>query len=234
MSKITRRSYKRKKIIMGVALFGAIGLVSTGFAAWVLSASANAETPANLKVGAVSETNMTFRNLKVYGKSADPDAADPTAEIETSIFSFNPEYNDNSGRVRFGKEDSSEVGERLSLVVRGEITQAQNLGQLKVGFDSIPANLQTAVDSNYIVLPACATSQVDVTYTLSGETVKTAAFEFEIKFQWGSAFGGVNPGVYYDTEGASVNIDTVKTTLTNMHNLLDDIQVKATFVAIPN
>ena len=33
MSKITRRSYKRKKIVMGVALFGAIALVSTGFAA---------------------------------------------------------------------------------------------------------------------------------------------------------------------------------------------------------
>ena len=77
---------------MGVALFGAIGLVSTGFAAWVLSASANAETPANLKVGAVSETNMAFRNLKVYGKSADPDAADPTAEIETSIFIYRNFY----------------------------------------------------------------------------------------------------------------------------------------------
>ena len=41
MSKITRRTYKRKKILMGAALFGAVGLVSTGFAAWVLSASAS-------------------------------------------------------------------------------------------------------------------------------------------------------------------------------------------------
>ena len=60
MSKITRRSYKRKKIIMGAALFGAVGLVSTGFAAWVLSASTSVEQKASLNVGTISDKNMSF------------------------------------------------------------------------------------------------------------------------------------------------------------------------------
>ena len=54
MSKITRQSYKRKKIVMGFALFGAIGLVSTGFAAWVLSGSTDKSSETSLSVGTVS------------------------------------------------------------------------------------------------------------------------------------------------------------------------------------
>ena len=77
MSKITRRSYKRKKIVMGVALFGAIALVSTGFAAWVLSASAQNQQQGNIKVGEVSDKSMAVQNVKIYGMN------DAGEEIET-------------------------------------------------------------------------------------------------------------------------------------------------------
>ena len=39
MVKMTRKSYKRRKIILGVSLFSSVALVSTGFAAWVLAFS---------------------------------------------------------------------------------------------------------------------------------------------------------------------------------------------------
>ena len=238
MSKITRRTYKRKKILMGAALFGAVGLVSTGFAAWVLSASASNTQPANLKVGEVSDKSMSFENVKVYGLDTTPDSPTLGTEVETANFSFNPRYNDASGRVRFGASGVTEGrvddGERLSLVVKGAVKEAQNMGSLKVSFDEIPANLASAVTKNYVVLPACASAPQNVTYTLTGETSKTASFEFAITFAWGSAFGGVNPADYYDDAGSSIAIEDVKTTLEDLHTLLDNVQVKATFVAEPN
>lgn len=232
MSKITRRSYKRKKIIMGLALFGAIGLVSTGFAAWVLSASASNTQNPNIKVGAVSDKSMKFENVKIYGLIND--ATDP---VETSNYSFNPRYGDNTGRVRFGSNDGADEGERLSLKVTGQITEAQNLGDLTVAFDAIPDELAQAVTAGYVVLPACASAAQPVTFTLSGEGTKVASFEYDIAFTWGNAFGGVNPGDYYDQAsgaGHDATTDQIKTTLDAMHELLDNVQFSVTFVAMPN
>ena len=244
MSKITRRSYKRKKIIMGIALFGAIGLVSTGFAAWVLSASASNSQEANLKVGAVSDKSMSFQNMKIYGMDTNPDSDTKGTEIELEAsyanFSFNPAYDDNAGRVRFGKGEITEehptadIGERLTLRIAGEVNEAQNMGTLQVKFDEIPDELTSAVTKNYITLPACANALQDVTYTLSGEGTQIASFSYSITFGWGSAFGGVNPSVYYDNAGINVPIATVKDTLDELHDLLDNVHITATFVAMPN
>ena len=216
---------------MGIALFGAIGLVSTGFAAWVLSASAsNPQTP-NIKVGEVSDKSMSFEQVKIYGLN------DAGTEVETSNYSFNPRFADNTGRVRFGSNEGADEGERLSLTVRGQIKEAQNLGSLKASFDAIPQELQDAVDAEYIVLPACASAAQDVAYTLSGDVSKVASFEYEIAFEWGDAFGGVNPGDYYDQtsgNGAAATTDQIKTTLNAMHDLLDTVQFTVTFIAMPN
>lgn len=244
MAKITRRSYKRKKVVMGLALFGAIGLVSTGFAAWVLSASASNSQNANLKVGEVSDKSMSFQNMKIYGIDTNPDSDDKGTEIELEAsaanFSFNPAYDDNQGRVRFGKGEitvdhpTADIGERLTLRIAGEVNEAQNMGTLQVKFDEIPTNLATAVTKNYVTLPACASALQDVDYTLSGEGTKVASFSYNITFGWGSAFGGVNPSVYYDNAGIGVDIADVKTTLEELHDLLDDVHITATFVAMPN
>lgn len=247
MSKITRRTYKRKKIVMGLALFGAIGLVSTGFAAWVLSASASNTQNPNIKVGTVSDKSMEFDNVKIYGIDKNPthDVPDGTfnTEIEIDKYSFNPRWDDNSGRVRFGGNDGADEGERLSLIVRGTIKEAQNLGRLTVSFDkdgdgNLPTRLVQAVDAGYIVLPECANAVKDIPFTpLSGAGSQTLDFECEIAFEWGAAFGGVNPGDYYDQasgDGHDATITQVKNTLDDMHELLDTVSFGVTFEAIPN
>ena len=214
---------------MGLALFGAIGLVSTGFAAWVLSASASNQQNPNIKVGAVSDKSMEFDNVAIYGLN------DAGEEVLTSNYSFNPRFLDNSGRVRFGSNDGADEGERMSLTVKGEIKEAQNLGTLKVSFDAIPEKLQQAVTAGYIVLPACAEAEQDVAFTLpEGTGSLTATFSYEIAFEWGDTFGGVNPGDYYDGVGSAIEMATVKSTLEAMHTLLDNVQFSVTFVANPN
>lgn len=234
MSKITRRSYKRKKIVMGLVLFGAIGLVSTGFAAWVLSASAQNQQNPNIKVGAVSDKSMSFDNVKIFGIN------DAGEEVETSNYSFNPRFLDGSGRVRFGNNDGADEGERLTLTVKGEIKEAQNLGELKVSFDELPDKLNQAVNvDHYIELPTWALDGQVISTTLKSEEggSKIVSFECPITFTWGSAFGGVNPGDYYDQAtgaGHDATVEEIKTTLTAMHELLDNVQFSVTFVANPN
>ena len=218
---------------MGLALFGAIGLVSTGFAAWVLSASASNTQNPNIKVGEVSDKSMEFINVKIYGIN------DAGEEIETSNYSFNPRFGDNTGRVRFGSNEGADEGERMSLTVRGTIKEAQNLGTLKVSFDAIPDKLAEAVTKGYVVLPACAAEEgVIIPFTApTGTGSQTLDFEYEIAFTWGETFGGVNPGDYYDqTSGAGHDATTqnIKDTLDDMHALLDTVQFSVTFEAIPN
>ena len=239
MSKITRRSYKRKKIIMGVALFGAIGLVSTGFAAWVLSSNANREQGANLKVGTVSDTSMRIENVVVRGK--DTKRGSPTIDemIETNDFSFNPKYNDNTGRVKYGAV-GDDCGERLSLTISGVIKEAQNLGQLTIEPKTVPDAISTAATAGYIEVPACLLGSVTLVenthYTISeNEGLTTANFEYTISFGWGSLFNNENPAEYYDdfTE-EQISATEINETLTAMHDLLDNVQIAVDIVAHVN
>jgi len=244
MSKITRRSYKRKKIIMGASLFGAVGLVSTGFAAWVLSASATETKQASMSVGVVSDKNMEFQNVIIYKTGDDNKVADNT-------FHFEPLASDNQGRVRYDGENA----ESLSLTVEGELTHAQNLGDMTAIITVEAEGFASAISKNYVVAPeAYKTNAVtlwddgaDVSEkfdgTLSGETDKTLSFTYVVDFAWGSFFGGVNPGIYFDGAGAEVpqgsagdaaDAGTVAGYLEDLHTLLDTVTLSLTLTANPS
>lgn len=254
MSKITRRSYKRKKIIMGASLFGAIGLVSTGFAAWVLSAPTSAEAgPASLHVGDVTDKNMEFKNIATYLD----DGVTPSSD-----YYFEPAAGDKSGRVRLGGEQS----ESLELDVKGELWRVQNLGSITGRItlsNEDKAKLDSAIDKGYIVAPtayqdselplwtkgtSAITKDENFTETTakdddSGDDVMT--FTYKVFFEWGDAFNGLNPSVYFDedddgkavetgTPEDALSTGTVGAILTDMHNLLDNVSLKLTLTANPD
>lgn len=238
MSKITRKSYKRKKIILGVSLFGGIGLVSTGFAAWVLSSSTTESKSASLSVGLVSDKNMSFSDVTIHKTGANDDP----------VYHFEPAKDDYTGRVR---SDGQNV-ESLSLTVDGKLSQVQNLGEIKAiitvegnaadtsDLHRYPARTATeakaaldeAITKKYVVAPtAYKTSETllwDKDYTeatkanydnfvatIAGENDKTMTFSYEVAFAWGDAFKGVNPSIYFDGEGANVPQGTGTDTYTD-------------------
>ena len=236
MSKITRRSYKRKKIVMGLALFGAIGLVSTGFAAWVLSSNANKDQDTGLKVGAVAESSMEIKNVVVKGVDTKRGSDTLGTEIETNVFSFNPKWDDNTGRVRYGAE-GDDCGERLSLTISGIVTEAQNLGSLTIGPKSVSDKVAQAETAGYIVAPDCLKSTVTLAnpadYSITvNDGISTASFSYKVEFQWGSLFNGMNPAEFYDdSDATNAEINEV---LTAMHNLLDGLTVSVDIIAHVN
>lgn len=177
MAKLTRNSYKRKIILFGVIVFMSIALISTGFAAWVMSQEKKQSTSGNVTVGAVTEGNIEV-------------ILDP---LTVKDFKFEPKESDTTGRVR---NDGTNF-ESLTVTVTGTIknTQFSKEATIKMNVKDAVKQAETA---GYIILPECANSEVVLTQlTESGTNEKK--FSYNITFKWGSKFGGENPGEYYDS-----------------------------------
>lgn len=176
MAKLTRNSYKRKIILFGVIVFMSIALISTGFAAWVMSQEKKKSTSGNVTVGAVTEGNIEV--------TLDP--------LTVKDFKFEPKESDTTGRVRNDKTNF----ESLTVTVTGTIKNTQFLKEATIKMNVKDAVKQAETDG-YIILPECANSEVVLTLTESGTNEKK--FSYDITFKWGSKFGGENPGEYYDS-----------------------------------
>lgn len=219
MAKITRRSYKRKKVVLGVSIFASIALISTGFAAFVIAKNADANIGGNVVVGTVEDAAIGFVGVK---QSADS-------------FVFDCKADDNSGRVYF--KDEGNGGERLTITITGGITNPAYLksGTIKM---TVPDSVTEAVAENYIVLPDCVKEEQSLTFTeytvvaddaFNTSTDKVAVgtkvkkFSYDITFTWGTAFNGKNPGEYFDEDetGKAVAYEKVKSTMEAFYDKLN-------------
>lgn len=176
MAKLTRNSYKRKIILFGVIVFMSIALISTGFAAWVMSQEKKQSKSGNVTVGAVTEGNIEVI----------------LDELTVKDFKFEPKESDTTGRVRNDKTNF----ESLTVTVTGTIKNTQFLKEATIKMN-VKDEVKQAETAGYIILPECANSEVVLTLTESGTNEKK--FSYDITFKWGSKFGGENPGEYYDS-----------------------------------
>ncbi len=208
---MTRKSYKRKKIILGVSMFASVALISTGFAAWVLASQAEATTQGNITVGTISDSSIKISNVQFKdGKNS---------------FIFEPKQGDENGRVR---HDGTNF-ENLSVTITGEVSPNTYVSSATIEMD-VPEGITAAVGKNYLVLPECATAAQNLSLTKKespDETVST--FEYTITFTWGSAFNEMNPGEYYDEDetGKLVADETMKETLQDLKTCIYNSQEEA-------
>lgn len=207
MVKMTRKSYKRRKIILGVSLFSSVALVSTGFAAWVLASQAEAEKTGNITVGTVSDSSIKISNVQFK---------------DNDSFIFEPKESDKTGRVR----NDGVNFENLSVTVTGEISPKTYVTGATIQL-TVPEGITTAASEakNYIVLPSCVETPEDLDIT-SNVVEDTIHFEYTITFEWGSAFEETNPGLYYDTDysdpnkGISISDEEMKATLEDLRSCI--------------
>ena len=191
MKKLTRKTFSRKFVAIGLSAFLGVGLVSTGFAAWVMSSNATDETDSNVTVATLSDVSMSFKDVVI--------------QDDKSIV-FGAEPGDYSGRlISDGNEDAC-----LSIVIKGTIENAAQLGKLSAKLD-LPSSIKTAVNAGYLVAPDSANGVTLYTPAL-GEQAEyqhddlrlnytddnTVSFSYTLKFAWGEKFGGMNPSLYYD------------------------------------
>lgn len=231
----TRKSYKRKKIILGVCLFASVALVSTGFAAWVLSTQQEVNADGNISVGTVTGQAIEIKNVTIDDKTPGSNG-----KVDAN-FVFDSK-DDNEGRVQ--KESNQTEFEKLSIVVKGEITPANFVKQESASISiQLPSGVVDAISKNYINIPTGFTKVESETNTYSKklnlstkeEDSTILVFEETIAFTWGTFFEGVNPCEYYDTEyftdedktnpdlnkGINIPMVTVHEQLNTFRNVID-------------
>lgn len=192
MARLTRNSYKRKIILFAVFVFISIALISTGFAAWVMSSDAQVDSSGNISVGVVSDSSL---KIEITNKTA----------LEAFSFQFEPAAGDNTGRVRV--DSKTNLSEALSFTITGTISNVAVLAKNGLTIEMIlPDGMQKAIELEYIIAPECASLYDSSNTLVAHPQVITyaedenggATFSYELKFTWGDKFKNVNPSLYFD------------------------------------
>ena len=125
-------------MVLGVCLFASIALVSTGFAAWVLSANATKDNTNNINVGAVTDGQVEFGDV-VWS---------------TDAFRFDTKQNDSTGIFL--------LHQRLrQLLFAGEIRQILHDGNLVANLAQKQGFLECGVAAaNHSYVLVCVESTV--------------------------------------------------------------------------
>lgn len=197
--KLTKNSYRRKIILFAVFVFVSISLISTGFAAWVLSSNSHDDASGNVEVGVVKDGSL---KVEITNKTT----------VSGYTFYFEPKEGDNTGRVRVDKDDPKT--EQLSLTIEGKINRVDILSELSYVIE-LPEGVKEAANKSLIVLPDGVTDKV----VISKENIsEDGSFSFAVTFKWGSVFKGMNPSLYYDSDedGLSVSDEDVQKTLEDL------------------
>lgn len=221
---LTRGSYRRKIITLGLAVFVALALIATGFASWVLSSNAEKPSEGGVEVGVVEETTIEVTINSITGGVGE----------NNNIFAFEPESDDNSGRVKHSGK-TEDYAEALEIKINFTVSNIANVGKIYTNL-IIPEGVKKAAEANYITLPAGANADIVIVDTNESKTAnKTgtnytyeynastdeATVEYTLKCGWGSVFGGKNPGRYYDEAAqGDVDIEVIKKNLGEMKALM--------------
>lgn len=213
MAKLTRKSYKRKKIAFAAVILGGVALVSSGFAAWVLSANATKDTTGVTTVGTVKDNSLSMSIELQYQKPGTKEwvKQDPSdgEEVATGTFDFDPTYEDvrKAGQRVY---NDGKLFERLTLRYVVTVSSKTNDSFDKLNVKMVETDterVKNAVSKNYVVAPECFTAADGVTIsadatsdpkfektdnTITGSTeaekICTWTINYDVSFKWGAFF----------------------------------------------
>ena len=187
MAKLTRKSYKRKKVAFAAVVLGGVALVSSGFAAFVLSAGAEKNVGGNIHVGesvkgalsmeifsydANAEGGKGGKGAKINGTAADEyfsfdaDAKDIEGKTENQgntgkngLKSSDPKIYSN--RAYYKQKKETDKPERLSNTFIIEIKSTiDSLSSLNITLSTSGEGKDfiSPVNNAFITLPGCYSS----------------------------------------------------------------------------
>lgn len=232
---------KKKVLIPVVALLLCVGMVSVGFAAWVITTTTTGKADGQFTVYSVearkvdlgvevTDGDVVFGQPENYSKQNSDwllfdSATEATQEDLSATVSLT---------IKNWKTDT-DVGSALT----GKYAFTVKLSAVEIQQNQVKTN---AFD-NYVVCPGALNITVDKSGNVtaenaSGETVSTGiAFNkntgvltVDLTFAWGSAFNNKNPAVYYNgLDATESNISDANTALKKLHELDDADTYKYAF-----
>ena len=195
--KLTKKSYNRRMFALGALLFLSIGLVSTGFAAFVMSKGANANADGYIQVGTIEDGSVTIENVGFI---------DGNDKILFEAFK-----GDEEGEVKWDKK-TPDVYENLSVTLTAEVSPVSYVQDFTINLDSTNAGIKAAADAGYITLPDCWGVNKDIKSELTRKSTDATSpdyevyvLSYELKFGWGTEFGGKNPSIFLDEKDDAGN-----------------------------
>lgn len=229
MKKVTRHAFSKKAIMITASLFVTLALITTGFAAWLISSGASGEGTGNITTATIDDARLGLTVAMAEGKD---------------FVCFGPQADDNHPDIRYKKPKAGEKDDKevLTATVTGTIKNYDRLKEfnitIKISDKALTAAGYTWTGTNegessrtytynaekaYISLPEYAvdtdgrflplpsdTSKTTAPKTISagdsmftdGTTENEKKFTFDVTFGWGEKFEGCNPGRYLDREVA--------------------------------
>mgnify|MGYP001131544970 FL=1 len=228
MKKVTRHAFSKKAIMITASLFVTLALITTGFAAWLISSGASGEGTGNITTATIDDARLGLTVAMAEGKD---------------FVCFGPQADDKHPDIRYKAPVGDEKDDREVLVatVTGTIKNYDRLEKfnitIKISDKALTAAGYTWTETNegslknrtytynaekaYISLPEYAvdtdgrflplpsdTSKTTAPKTISagdsmftdGATENEKRFTFDVTFGWGEKFKGCNPGRYLDRE----------------------------------
>lgn len=182
MAKLTRKSYKRKKVAFAAVVLGGVALVSSGFAAFVLSAGAEKDVGVGIHVG---ESVKGALSMEIFGVDSDGNKTETALKADGSVldnayFSFDADAKDIEGktenqgltgkngqkdsgvfsnRAYYKQKETTPTPEKLSNTFVIEIKSTiESLSSLKVTLATSGEgkDFDTPVTNGFITLPECS------------------------------------------------------------------------------
>lgn len=230
MKKVTRHAFSKKAIMITASLFVTLALITTGFAAWLISSGASGEGTGNITTATIDDARLGLTVAMAEGKD---------------FVCFGPQADDKHPDIRYKAPvgDEKDDKEVLTATVTGTINNYDRLKEfnitIKISDKALTAAGYTWTETNEgslknrtytynagnacISLPEYAvdtdgrflplpsdTSKTTAPKTISagdsmftdGATENEKKFTFDVTFGWGEKFEGCNPGRYLDREVA--------------------------------
>lgn len=225
MKKVTRHAFSKKAIMITASLFVTLALITTGFAAWLISSGKTGESTGNITTATIDDARLGLTVAMAEGKD---------------FVCFGPQADDDHPDIRYKPPvgDEKDDKEVLTATVTGTIKNYVRLEKFNITIKISDKALKAAgytwpetgessrtytynADNAYISLPEYAVdmdgrflplpsdpSKTTAPKTISagdsmftdGATENEKKFTFDVTFGWGEKFKGRNPGRYLDRE----------------------------------
>lgn len=150
----------------------------------------------------------------------------------TDNFVFDAAVGDKEGRLRVSEEPGA--GEDLEVKIFGTLEEKSGVDYTLTAAVEIPASIHNAILEGYLKTDMTMVKEKKEGETLISATYEIADIEYStvtgyendfvvtISFTWGTAFGGVNPSLYYDEHqtGKEVSDAQMKTDMGTFWNTI--------------
>lgn len=228
MKKVTRHAFSKKAIMITASLFVTLALITTGFAAWLISSGTSGEGTGNITTATIDDARLGLTVAMAEGK--DFVCFGPQADDKVPHIMYDPSKD--------GEKDDKEV---LTATVTGTIKNYDRLKEFNITIKISDKALEAAgytwtetnegslknrtytynagnacislpeyavdTDGRFLPLPSDK-SKTTAPKTISagnsmftdGTTENEKKFTFDVTFGWGEKFEGCNPGKYLDRE----------------------------------